>query len=79
MNRQIDHPIKAQIATLSTMARIHGIGDENRIARPELARATGCSSDGASTSCGYFMQPLANSRESEEYAQSRFNRGKMTT
>jgi hypothetical protein len=62
MNRQTDHPINAQTATLSTMARIHGIGDEKRIARPELARAIG-SSGGASTSRGYFMQPLANSRE----------------
>jgi hypothetical protein len=44
------------------MAKIHGIGDENHIVRPELDLATGAS-DGPSTSCGNFMQALAKSRE----------------
>jgi hypothetical protein len=53
------------------MAKIHGIGDENHIVRPELDLATGAS-DGPSTSCGNFMQALAKSRESNTLSHRLF-------
>jgi hypothetical protein len=70
MNRQMDHPITAQIARLKTIAKTHGLGDENWIARPDSVVATG-NFAAASTSCrnsegeerDFTMQPLAKSRE----------------
>jgi hypothetical protein len=56
------------------MAKIHGIGDENHIVRPELDLATGAS-DGPSTSCGNFMQALEIERE--QHSQSQIVPGKM--
>lgn len=50
-NREKNHPITAQIATLNTMAVIQGIGDENRISWPGEVVVT-ANFDGAPSACG---------------------------